>query len=280
MTAAWALTTVPTPRGRIGARLRPAADDAGAAPLVAILHQSPLSGWTHEPVLDHLAHPGPVAILDTPGYGLSDPGVGDLADYAAALWDAVEVLRDGRRVVLVGQHTGGHLAMLVAAAHPGDVAAVVFHGVSLYTDAERADRAAPYAPDIDDDPDGTHLATIWARLTHLYPDVDVALRNRAVCDYLVARPGYAAAYRAVFALPVAPIVDAFRATGIPSAVLIGSEDLIAARQDRVTRALGSRVVTLPGLTDFAPWEAPADFAAALDVLVDELLAARTAPRTS
>lgn len=279
----WGLSTIPTPRGRIGVRLRPARDGAGSAPLVAILHQSPLSGWTHEPVLDHLAHRGPVAVLDTPGYGLSDPpgpAGSVLADYADRLWEAIEILREDRPVLVVGQHTGGHLAMLMGAAHPEQVVGVVFHGVSLYTDAERAERASSYAPDIETDADGAHLAAIWARLTHLYPDVDVALRNRAVCDYLVARPGYAGAYRAVFALPVAPMVEAFRAAGIPSAVLIGSEDLIAARQDRVERELGSRVVTLPGLTDFAPWEAPADFAAALDALIDELLAGGAAPRTS
>ncbi|AEA26345.1 alpha/beta fold hydrolase [Pseudonocardia benzenivorans] len=278
--AGWGVSTVPTARGRVGVRLRPAADHGVVTPLVAILHQSPLSGWTHEPVLDHLGHRGPVAVLDTPGYGLSDPldpATDDLAVYAATLWDAIEIVRAGRPVVLVGQHTGGHLAMIMAAAHSGVVAAVVFHGVSLYTDDERAERAARYAPDIENAGDGTHLATIWARLAHLYPDVDIALRNRAVCDYLVARPGYASAYRAVFATPVAPMLEAFRTTGIPSAVLIGSADLIATRQDRVARELGSRVVRLPGLTDFAPWEAPADFAAALDELVDELLTQGSGP---
>lgn len=269
----WTVEHVDAGGVRLGVRWRPPAEGADAAALVAILHQSPLSGWTHEPVLDHLDHAGPVAIFDTPGFGFSDPlpqPSRQLGDYAERLWAAIDRRAGGRPVVLVGQHTGAHLAMLLAIDHPDVVRAVVFHGLSLYTDAERAERSANYTPPIETAADGSHLTLIWQRVRELYPDVALELLDRSVCDYLRADPDYAHAYRAVFDLALAPVIEAFRASGVPSAVLVGDRDLIAGRQGRVREAFGAEIVELAGLTDFAAWEDPPAFCAALDGLIAAL----------
>lgn len=256
--------------GRRVAFLRRPRHETG--PTIVALHQTPLSSWTYRPFLEHSRHPGTVIALDTPGYGdsdrlsASDAGAHPprLEDFADRLHHAIELLVPKGPVALLGQHTGAHLALLIAPRLGPRAVGCAFQGLTLYTDEERADRAKNYAPWITPDLDGSHLRLVWERIGSLYPRADVALRNRMVRDYLAADPGYPYAYLAVFAFDVTPAVEAFRATGIPSTVLIGSEDLVAPRQGRVIDALGSDYVALEGLTDHAASEDPVRFAAAVD----------------
>jgi pimeloyl-ACP methyl ester carboxylesterase len=256
-------------RERLAFLRRPGDPDA---PVLFAFHQTPLSSWTYRPLLEHSRHPGDVIAFDSPGYGDSDP-IAQGADrndspslelFADRLSDAVATLAKGRRLVLLGQHTGAHLALMIGTRFADRTDAVIFQGLTLYTDEERADRAANYAPWFDPQPDGSHLTSIWQRISALYPRSDVALRDRMVRDYLAADPGYPYAYLAVFACDIRPVVEAFRATGVPSAVIIGADDLVAPRQDRVVAALGSESIMLDGLTDHAAWEDPARFTAAVD----------------
>jgi haloalkane dehalogenase len=266
------------PAGRRVAHLRRDGDPTAAT--VLALHQTPLSSWTYRPLLEASTHPGPIVAFDTPGYGDSDPlhpGVGReapprLEEFVERLAAAVAEVAPTGPLVLVGQHTGAHLALLLTPMLGARVRGVVFQGLTLYTDDERADRAANYAPWIEPAPDGTHLAAIWERIGRLYPRADLRLRDRMVRDYLIADPGYLYAYLAVFAFDVAPAVEAFRATGVPSAVIIGGDDLVAARQHRVVEALGSEHVVLDGLTDHAVSEDPQRVAAAMDGWIASVLA--------
>jgi len=242
-------------------------DGSADHPLLAILHQSPLSSWTQAPLLEASSHPGPVAVFDTPGFGRSAPlDVDDapLEAYAARLWQAIDELAGPAGVVVMGQHTGALIALVMAVAHPDRVRGVVFQGLPLYTDEERAGRLAGYLPDLSTRDDGTHLTAIWDRVVGLYPAAGPALWDRSVVDYLQADPDYAAAYRAVFRFDAAATVAAFAASDVASAVICGAEDLVAWNQDRVADAFGSEVVLLPGLTDFASVEDPAAVAGAVD----------------
>ena len=243
-----------------------------AATTIVALHQTPLSSWTFRPLLEASAHPGPLVAFDTPGYGDSDPlhpGAGRdvppvLEEFVDRLASAIAAVAPTGPLVLLGQHTGAHLALLLAPRLRDRVAGVVFQGLTLYTAEERADRAANYAPWIAPAPDGSHLAAVWERIGRLYPRADLRLRDRMVRDYLAADPGYPYAYLAVFGFDVDPAVEAFRATGVPSAVIIGGDDLVASRQDRVVAALGSEHVVLDGLTDHAVSEDPVRVADAVD----------------
>lgn len=242
------------------------------APTLFTFHQTPLSSWTHRPILEHSRHRGDVIAFDSPGYGDSDPiaptasrnDTPELEMFASRLGDAIGILAPDRRLVLLGQHTGAHLALMIGTRFADRTDGVIFQGLTLYSDDERSDRAANYAPWFEPDLDGSHLSAIWQRIGALYPRADVSLRDRMVRDYLAADPGYPYAYLAVFACDVRPIVEAFRATGIPSAVIIGADDLVASRQDRVVAALGSASIMLDGLTDHAVWEDPARFTGAVD----------------
>lgn len=249
-----------------------------SASTLVTFHQTPLSSWTHRPLLEHSRHPGTIIAFDTPGYGDSDPITPDAArhdspnldHFADRLGAAVETLAPDRRLILLGQHTGAHLAVMIATQLASRTEGVIFQGLTLYSDEERADRAQHYAPWFESDLDGSHLAAIWQRIASLYPRADAQLRDRMVRDYLAANPGYPYAYLAVFAYDVRPIVEAFRATGIPSAVIIGADDLVAPRQDRVIDAFGSESIMLEGLTDHAVWEDPVRFAEAVDGWIKHL----------
>ena len=241
-------------------------------PTVVALHQTPLSSWTYRPFLERSRHPGTIIALDSPGYGDSDPLTTDanrskppaLEDFATRVHSAIEALVPSGDLVLIGQHTGAHLAMMIAPALGGRVQGCIFQGLTLYTEEERADRAANYAPWITPSADGSHLSAIWERIGRLYPSADLRLRDRMVRDYLAADPGYPYAYLGVFAFDVAPAVARFKESGIRSTVIIGAQDLVAPRQHRVVEAFGSESILLDGLTDHAVSEDPDRFAATVD----------------
>ncbi|MDT9593598.1 Ohr family peroxiredoxin [Nocardioides zeae] len=248
---------VTLPWGQVHLRL--AGDPAD--PAVVLLHQSPLSSATFEPVLGLLAAQGlRVVAPDTPGFGMSDPtpqpwSIGDYADGVGHLLDALGL----DEVVLLGQHTGAVVACEVARRRPRSVRGLVLQGLPLYSDEERAEKRAGYAPGYEPSIDGSHLTTIWDRVRGLYPDSDVDEVDRQVLEYLATGPDYGTAYRAVFEHTVD--VEALR--GVPTALVHGAQDLVHRFTDTVTAALPwAGLDVVPG-TDFAAAEHPHEFATAV-----------------
>ncbi len=150
---------VATPMGQVHYRL------AGPAtgPVLLLLHQTPWSMNEFAEVQACLAarHVRSLAI-DTPGYGNSDPppGTPSVADYADNLVPVLDAL--GLPVVVAaGHHTGAAIAAALAARHPTRVAALILHGVPLYTPTERAERLgkAPRAQALS--ADGSHLGDYY-----------------------------------------------------------------------------------------------------------------------
>jgi len=231
-----------------------------AAPLLLLLHQTPLSGRSYAPVLGLLGHDLHAVAPDTAGYGASDPPPEpwELADYARAVWAIVDAI-GAERVVLLGQHTGAVVSIEATRQQPERVAGVVLHGVPVYTDEERAERARSYAPPYHIDADGSHLTAIWNRQRRLYPRQDPASATAYVADYLAAGPDYATAYRAVFAHDGSANLKAV--ADHPVLLLCGEHDLVHHHHLRAAARLpGAREVTLPDATDFAPAEQPVAFA--------------------
>lgn len=234
------------------------AGDAGA-PTVLMLHQSPLSSATYEPVVPLLAERGVRAVaVDTAGYGMSDAprSVWSIPEYARATWTVADALDLGR-VVLLGQHTGAVVAAEAARQAPERTAGLVFQGLPLYSDAERAEKLRSWAPGYTPADDGSHLATVWRRIHDLYPDIALASADRQVVEYLSVGADYGPAYRAVFG----HAVDLGAISGLPTLLLHGDRDLVARMDDVVTAALPhARLQHLPGGTDFAHEEFPEAFA--------------------
>jgi len=236
------------------------------APTALLLHQSPLSSATYEPVLPLLAARGIRAIaVDTAGYGLTDapPSVWTIPDYARAAWAFADALGLGR-VVLLGQHTGAVIAAEAARQAPERTAGLVFQGLPLYSGEERAEKMRSWAPGYTPAADGSHLAHVWGRIHDLYPDIALESADRQVVEYLSVGPDYGPGYRAVFGHQV----DVAALAGLPTLLLHGERDLVARMDDVVTAALPhARLHRVPGGTDFAHEEFPEEFADELAAFV-------------
>jgi pimeloyl-ACP methyl ester carboxylesterase len=189
----------------------------GEGPAVLVLHGSPQSSRAVEAVARVVAAQGLCAIApDTPGNGLSaplpgQPNCADFADALAAFADALGLARLG----LYGFHTGASIACAFAALYPERAAAIVFNGLSAWTEAESSDLPARYLPLFRPAWDGSHMTWVWARLeehTVFFPwyertpaarmiyDVPSPEATHVNClDFLESGDGYRAPYAAAFA---------------------------------------------------------------------------------
>lgn len=166
-------------------------DGEGGTGTVLLLHQSPRSSDEYRDVLPLVAAAGWRAVaMDTLGYGASDPvpgGVDSIEAYAEggfALLDALGI----ERAAVVGHHTGGVIAVEMAAAQPDRVAALVLSSTPLVDAAsrERRRRSRPIIDDIEVAEDGSHLAELWRQRAPVYPPGRPDLLNRLVADALRA----------------------------------------------------------------------------------------------
>lgn len=247
--------------------MRIAAPEAGGraqAPILVLLHQSPLSSRTYAQVLHPIAAAGiHVVALDTPGFGASTPPPEpwSVDGYAAAVWQVLDRL-NLPEVTLLGQHTGATLSVAAALQQPERTRGLILQGLPVYQPEEARERLAAYAPPYRPDVQGSHLAFIWDRLRRMYPQLAPDLATARVQEYLEAGPDYASAYRAVFGYDMA---EALARVTVPVHLLYGAEDLVAWMQPRVVHLLGgvAEVRVLDGLTDFAAMEAPDRFATAV-----------------
>ncbi len=143
--------------------LRHVAGPENALPLV-MLHASPASSRSLEPLMLALGGSRPLYAFDTPGNGqscapaIAGPGV---ADYAAMLAEACDALELDTFAVY-GTHTGAHIATEWALAQPDRVAGVVLDGVALIPQEERAEYLERYAPHKVPDDIGSQFHWAWA----------------------------------------------------------------------------------------------------------------------
>ncbi|MEV0777158.1 Ohr family peroxiredoxin [Streptomyces sp. NPDC050428] len=232
------------------------------APVVLMLHQSPLSSATYEPALAPLAARGVRAVaVDTPGFGMSDaaPGPWSIPEYARAVWQIADAIGLDS-VHLLGQHTGATVAAEAALQQRQRVRGLVFQGIPLYSDEERAEKSSSYAPGYTPADDGGHLRVIWDRVRWLYPTIGAESASRQVAEYLSVGPDYAVAYRAVFAHRL----DTAALAGIPTLLLHGGDDVLNRMNKEVQAAFPDAPLTvIPGGTDFVAEEQPEEFASAL-----------------
>lgn len=138
---------------------------AGRGPAVILLHQTPQSSKTMEPLMQRLAADCTAIALDSPGFGLSErlPGevwsIDQLCDWLGATLDALGI----RRAAFCGQHTGATIATEFARRHPERTACIALDGYTVFTRQE-CDSILPhqlyrFAPAWD----GSHLIWAWSR---------------------------------------------------------------------------------------------------------------------
>ncbi|ROO60592.1 pimeloyl-ACP methyl ester carboxylesterase [Micromonospora sp. Llam0] len=160
--------------------------ELGEGPAVLLLHQTPRSYDEFREVQPLLAGGHRVIAMDMRGFGLSAPlpapqTIEAIAEGAFALLDA---LGENQAVVL-GHHTGGAVAIEMAASAPDRVPALVLSSAP-WTDAayREAHAGGPGVDEAETAVDGTHLTTLWALRQPYYPADRPDLLDRFIRDAL------------------------------------------------------------------------------------------------
>ncbi|WP_314172284.1 Ohr family peroxiredoxin [Streptomyces winkii] len=238
----------------------------GDGPALVVVHQSPLSSATYEPAMAALAAHGlDTVAVDIPGFGMSDatPGQWSIPEYAGALWQIADELGFDR-LHFLGQHTGAIVCAEAALQQRDRVLSLILQGIPLYSDEERAEKAADYAPGYTPGLDGDHLKVVWDRIRRLYPTISAESCSRQVAEYLSVGPDYGVAYRAVFAHRADTEALGETLKEVPTLLLHGSEDVLDRMNDVVTAAFpAAPLIRIEGGTDFVAEEKPQEFADAV-----------------
>jgi pimeloyl-ACP methyl ester carboxylesterase len=159
---------------------------AAGAPAVLLLHQTPRSWAEYRAVLPLLGERYRAIAMDTAGFGESDalPGAPSIEAWAAAAVQLLDALGIARCHV-VGHHTGGVIAVEMAARHGARVATIVLSSTPLTDEAFR--RARAQRPPIDaviPSDDGAHLTALWRQRQAWYPRGRPDLLHAFVLDAL------------------------------------------------------------------------------------------------
>jgi pimeloyl-ACP methyl ester carboxylesterase len=146
------------------------------------LHETPLTGRMFDGLQRILGRDRSVYAPDLPGYGQSDSPAErpTIQDYAAAIGDFLDTMRL-RQIDVMGCQTGALIAAELAISRPQQVRRVVWTGVPIVNDAERAEFLRSPWPGAASD-DGSHLDRVWRRVASAsklpLPD-DIAARRVA-----------------------------------------------------------------------------------------------------
>jgi len=169
------------------------------APAVLLLHQTPRSWAEYREVLPLLGQRYRAIAMDTPGFGDSAPlpGPASIEAWAAVAVELLDALAI-TRVHAVGHHTGGVIALALAAAYPARVASLVLSSTPYTGEAfRRARREQPPIDAIEPCADGGHLAALWQRRSAFYPPGRPELLEAFVRDALKVSGELEAGHRAV-----------------------------------------------------------------------------------
>jgi pimeloyl-ACP methyl ester carboxylesterase len=239
------------------------------APAVLLLHQTPRSWAEYAGVLPLLGARYRAIAMDTAGFGASDPLPGPAsiegwAEVAVQLLDALGIAR----AHVIGHHTGGVIAVELAARHGDRVVSIVLSSTP-YTDAEfrRARAERPPIDAVEPSEQGDHLAALWRKRQAFYPPGRPDLLQAFVADGLRVRGDLAGGHRAVAAYRMEDRIEALRQ---PALIVHATDDPFASPHVAQWRALLPRaeVVEIAGGMVPLPDQLPAEFAQAVLRLLD------------
>jgi len=196
---------------------------AGRGEPLMLLHQTPRSWDEYREVLPIIGVKYRTIAMDTLGFGDSyrlneEASIELYAQGVIQLLDALAI----ERTSIVGHHTGGVIAVEVAASYPDRVKKLILSSTP-YVDAEnRALRKArPPIDEVELKPDGAHLAELWQRRMPFYPKDRPDLLTRFVMDALKVFDRVEEGHRAVnrYKMEIkTPLIQA------PALVLAGTDD--------------------------------------------------------
>jgi len=208
---------VHTPEGQIHCAT------AGKGKPVLLLHQTPRSWDEYRDVLPILGTRYWAIAMDTLGFGDSyqprSPASIEL--YARGVIQLLDGLSIERASV-VGHHTGGAVAVEVAAEYPQRVEKLILSSTP-YVDSENRElrKTRPPIDEVEVKPDGSHLTELWQRRMPFYPKDRPDLLTRFVRDALGVLDRVEEGHRAVNKYQMEAKVPLIQAATL---VLAGTED--------------------------------------------------------
>jgi pimeloyl-ACP methyl ester carboxylesterase len=239
------------------------------AAAVLLLHQTPRSWTEYRNVLPLLGQRYRAIAMDTAGFGASTPLQGEVsierwAQAAVALLDALGIARSH----VVGHHTGGVIAVELAAAYPSRVDKLVLSSTPYTDPAFRLERAGrPRIDEVTTRANGSHLAELWQQRQPYYPPDRPELLHAFVCDALKVIDRVQEGHRAVARYRME---DRIRRIQQPVLVIRAGGDPFAAphAQALSARLPQARLVDIPGGMVPLPEQLPEAFAAAVLEFLD------------
>ena len=196
---------------------------AGQGKPLLLLHQTPRSWAEYLYVLPIFAEKYWTIAMDTVGFGDSykperQATIEGYAQGVIAFLAAMSIPRNTN----VGHHTGGVIAVEVAASCPEVVDKLVLSSTP-YVDAEDRERRKKRPPidHVDIKEDGSHLSELWQKRIAFYPKNRPDLLTSLVLDALKVGGRMEEGHRAVNSYRMEDKVSLIKA---PTLVMVGSED--------------------------------------------------------
>ena len=233
--------------------------ETGSGKPLLLLHQTASSSAMYERLAPLLAEHFRVIAPDTPNFGMSDPlpEKPTMADYARVMVELLDEL-GFEQASVAGFHTGAHIALELAAAHPERFDRAVFVGVLPVKDAAERDEwrrliIKPWTPDWE----GKFLEPNLKLLQTYMDPSDHEGMWLELTQRLLAGPDYWHAYDAVLDHDA---IGAAQRVSIPSLYVNPTEDMLVP-QTKFLHSLtpGAAYAEIPGGPDVVMLK-PAGFA--------------------
>ena len=242
-----------------------------AAPAVLLLHQTPRSWLEYRAVLPLIGKRFRAIAMDTPGFGDSAAlhGTASIEGWAAVAIELLDALSITQAHV-VGHHTGGVIALQLAAAHAPRVASLVLSSTPFTGEAFRRARSErPPIDAVEPSGDGSHLAALWQRRQSFYPPDRPDLLEAFVRDALKVSGDVEGGHRAVASYRME---DHIGRVSQPTLLIRASDDPFAAPHlpELQVQIPHARVAEIAGGMVPLPDQLPEAFARAVLGLVEGL----------
>lgn len=198
---------------------------SGRGERILLLHQTPRSWDEYREVIDLLESEFELIAMDLPGMGASDAmrDGASIEVYAKAAAQLIE--NTGAPVTVCGHHTGGVVAIEIAASRPELVDRLILSSTPWIDASERKKRASKTPIDsAKRQRDGAHLQSYWSQRNPYYPEDPVYL-DRFIKDALAARDA-SEGHRAVGAYHMEAATPSIQ---VPTLIVEHSADPFASR---------------------------------------------------